>query len=121
MKRFHHMPFGAEPGDGGTHFRLWAPGARQVELLLGGDDGEHSLTLASHDDGWYRTHAAGVGAGSRYRYRIDGDLCVPDPASRCNPDDVHGASLVVDPLAFVQQCHQAARVRFLHQRLERCR
>jgi malto-oligosyltrehalose trehalohydrolase len=100
MKRCHHMPFGAEPDDGGTRFRLWAPGARQVELLLGDENGEQGLTLTSHAGGWYQTHAPGVGAGSRYRYRIDGDLCVPDPASRCNPDDVHGASLVVDPLAF---------------------
>ena len=94
------MPFGAEPDDGGTRFRLWAPGARQVELLLGDADGEQSLTLTSHADGWHQTDLPGVGAGYRYRYRIDGDLCVPDPASRCNPDDVHGASLVVDPLAF---------------------
>ena len=39
-------------------------------------------------------------AGSRYRFQIDGGLLVPDPASRANPDDVHGASRVVDPLAF---------------------
>jgi malto-oligosyltrehalose trehalohydrolase len=100
MKRRHHMPFGAEVGDGGTPFSLWAPGARQVELLLDDENGERLLTLASHAGGWYQTHVPGAGAGSRYRYRIDGDLCVPDPASRCNPDDVHGASLVVDPLAF---------------------
>ena len=100
MKRHHHMPFGAEPDDSGTHFRLWAPGAGLVELLLDAGHGEQNLTLTSHAGGWYRTHVPGVGAGSRYRYRIDGDLCVPDPASRCNPDDVHGASLVVDPLAF---------------------
>src|SRR5690606_21659937 len=42
-------------------------------------------------------------AGSRYRYRIDGRLLVPDPASRFNPDDVHGASEVIDPGAFVWQ------------------
>jgi malto-oligosyltrehalose trehalohydrolase len=94
------MPFGAEPDKGGTRFRLWAPGARQVELLLDDVNGTRDLTLASQAGGWHQTYVPGVGAGCRYRYRIDGELCVPDPASRCNPDDVHGASLVVDPLAF---------------------
>ena len=103
MKRHHPMPFGAELHGDGTRFRLWAPGAGQVELLLDAGDGEQSLTLTSHPGGWHETHVPGTGPGSRYRYRIDGDLCVPDPASRCNPDDVHGASLVVDPLAFEWQ------------------
>ena len=38
--------------------------------------------------------------GTRYRYRIDGELLVPDPAARFQPGDVHGASEVVDPLAY---------------------
>ncbi|MDD3650865.1 malto-oligosyltrehalose trehalohydrolase [Immundisolibacter sp.] len=100
MKRRHRMPFGAELDGDGTRFRLWAPGAHRVELLLDDGSGERDLTLASHAGGWYQAQVAGVGAGCRYRYRIDGTLQVPDPASRCNPDDVHGPSLVVDPLAF---------------------
>ncbi|MFX7849396.1 hypothetical protein ABTK11_20030, partial [Acinetobacter baumannii] len=39
-------------------------------------------------------------AGSLYRYRINGDNEVPDPASRRNPNDVHGPSEVVDPTEF---------------------
>jgi maltooligosyltrehalose trehalohydrolase len=42
-----------------------------------------------------------AGAGARYRYRVDGWQEVPDPASRYQPEDVHGASQVVDPAAFV--------------------
>ena len=39
-----------------------------------------------------------VRPGARYRFRLpDGGLCVPDPASRAQPDDAHGPSLVVDP------------------------
>ena len=38
--------------------------------------------------------------GSRYGYRIDGNLVVPDPASRFQPDDVHGLSLVIDPQSY---------------------
>ena len=39
-------------------------------------------------------------AGTRYAFRIDGGSVVPDPASRSNPDDVHGSSALVDPHAF---------------------
>jgi 1,4-alpha-glucan branching enzyme len=34
------------------------------------------------------------------RYRIDGGQEVPDPASRYQPEDVHGPSAVVDPEGF---------------------
>ncbi len=43
---------------------------------------------------------AGCGAGTRYRYRLADGLFVPDPASRCQPEDVHGPSVVVDPRAY---------------------
>jgi maltooligosyltrehalose trehalohydrolase len=39
-------------------------------------------------------------AGDSYRYRLPDGLVVPDPASRFNPGDVHGASQVIDPVAY---------------------
>lgn len=95
------MPFGATvQAAGDVLFRLWAPAARQVELCL---DGAEPLAMARAEGGWFELRTARAGAGSRYRYRIDGHLEVPDPASRCNPEDVHGASVVVDPLEFEWQ------------------
>jgi len=94
------MPFGAELDGGGreTRFRLWAPGAREVELCIEQPPAQPAPMRAA-GEGWFEliTQAR---AGTRYRFRIDGDLRVPDPASRCNPDDVHGASEVVDPRAY---------------------
>ncbi|MGQ0835774.1 MAG: malto-oligosyltrehalose trehalohydrolase [Gammaproteobacteria bacterium] len=91
------MPFGAELTDEGrARFRLWAPSAREVELLLE----DRPFVMRRDEDGWYELVTDAARAGSRYRYRIDGDLQVPDPASRFNPDDVHAASAVVDPLEF---------------------
>ncbi len=90
------MPFGAEITSDGTRFALWAPTAREVNLVL--DDTEHPLTADA--EGWYRHVSEQARAGSRYGYRIDGDLVVPDPASRFQPDDVHGLSLVVDPQSY---------------------
>jgi malto-oligosyltrehalose trehalohydrolase len=94
------MPFGAEPLDAGlTRFRLWAPSASRVELALVANGASSHTAMEAVGQGWHEVVAA-AGAGARYRFRIDGGLEVPDPASRSNPDDVHGPSTVVDPAAF---------------------
>ncbi|WP_230530910.1 malto-oligosyltrehalose trehalohydrolase [Microvirga roseola] len=96
MRRFHPMPFGAESTAEGTRFALWAPTAKEVRLVLDGTE----RSMPADRDGWYRLVAEEARAGSRYGYRIDGNLTVPDPASRFQPDDVHGLSLVVQPDAY---------------------
>jgi malto-oligosyltrehalose trehalohydrolase len=101
MKRFHSMPFGAAITPDGVRFRLWAPAAGSVDVGVGAT--AHNLVwhAAQRDsDGWFEHKIAGVGPGTRYRFRVDGSIEVPDPASRFNPDDVRGASEVVDPLAY---------------------
>ena len=90
------MPFGAEVmDDGAVRFRLWAPAARRVALCIEGASAP--LPLTGSDDGWFELATRAVAAGGRYRYLIDGEILVPDPASRSNPDDVEGPSAVVDP------------------------
>jgi malto-oligosyltrehalose trehalohydrolase len=91
------MPFGAAVTEEGVRFRLWAPDARAVGLCL---ENETELAMSAGDDGWFELRTDQARAGSRYRFRIDAGLRVPDPASRYNPDDVHAASEVVDPLGF---------------------
>ena len=87
------LPFGANPKDGGTHFRLWAPRQKQVSVQIEGRDAVPMRPLA---DGWFEAEAA-CGAGTPYRYLLESGLAVPDPAARAQADDVHGPSLVVDP------------------------
>jgi maltooligosyltrehalose trehalohydrolase len=77
---------------GGVTFRLWAPGAKRVDLVL---DDVHPMR--AQPQGWFETTIPDARPGTRYRFRIDGDLVVPDPASRFQPEDVHGPSEVVDP------------------------
>jgi malto-oligosyltrehalose trehalohydrolase len=78
-----------------TRFTLWAPASEKVELLLEDD----ALPMERHEDGTFvLTTRATPGIG--YRYRVDGEGEVPDPASRHQPEDVHGPSAVVDPEAF---------------------
>ena len=96
MKRRHEMGFGATVlDDGAVRFRLWAPAARQVGLCL--DGASHPLPLAAGPGGWYELTTREASRGTPYRYRIDDELSVPDPASRHNPRDVDGPSVVVDP------------------------
>jgi malto-oligosyltrehalose trehalohydrolase len=86
-----NMRFGAEVGADGVTFRLWAPAARRVELVL---DKTHPMQVLA--DGWYEIKIAGLQAGALYRYRIDGDLEVPDPASHFQPSDIDGPSEVIE-------------------------
>ena len=99
IARAHRMPFGAECGTdgGGTRFRLWAPGARQVDLWL--EESKQALPMPRDAEGWAELTVPDAGPGTRYRFRIDGEMLVPDPASRYQPEDVHGPSEVVAPAA----------------------
>jgi maltooligosyltrehalose trehalohydrolase len=84
-------PFGPLITPENVIFRLWAPGAQRVELL---HDKAHEMRRT--DDGWFKLGIPGAKPGDRYKFRIDGEIEVPDPASRFQPDDVHGPSEVID-------------------------
>ncbi len=95
------LTLGALPSRFGTSFRVQAPGAAQVELLV--ETGEAAGTiveLANRGDGVFETTLKHVRTGDHYRYRVDGRGPFPDPASRHQPSGVHGPSTVVDPHAF---------------------
>ena len=96
------MPFGATLlGDGTTHFRVWAPERRRVEVVIESGEGKSSLPLAAQDGGEFATIAQRVRAGARYGFRLDGGaLVLADPASRSQPDGPEGLSEVIDPNAF---------------------
>src|SRR6266540_1846493 len=96
-------PIGAELiGPNQTHFRVWAPKAQQVDLVLEEnttkDSGQtfHALDV---EQGGYFSGTANAGAGTLYRFRVNNNL-YPDPASRFQPDGPHGPSCIVDPAQF---------------------
>jgi len=97
------LAVGAElqPG-GGTHFRVWAPKRRSVEvILLDGDrEGGKSFPLDQEEDGYFSALVNEANAGSRYKLRVDGKETFPDPASHWQPDGPHGISAVVDHQKF---------------------
>ncbi|WP_160109329.1 malto-oligosyltrehalose trehalohydrolase [Pseudomonas izuensis] len=79
-----------------TQFALWAPDAFYVSVEL--ENGQ-SLPLLPQADGWFVINTR-CPAGTGYRFNIDGELEVPDPASRAQAGDIHQHSVVVDPHAY---------------------
>jgi maltooligosyltrehalose trehalohydrolase len=92
---------GALVGPEGVRFRVWAPAASTVELVL---DGQATIALERGEGGYHSLSTTKAGPGSLYRYRIDNGPPLPDPASRYQPEGVHGPSQVVDPAAH-EWCH----------------
>lgn len=103
---------GATVVDGGVRFEVWAPDATSVSVHVHdavGPDGNTDTDVTvfplervtaptgAPDDGCWATVVPGRGAGTRYRFSVDGDAPLPDPASALQPDGVHGPSEVVDP------------------------
>jgi maltooligosyltrehalose trehalohydrolase len=83
--------FGARLTGDGASFRLWAPAAKRVELLL-----DKPQQMRRGDDGLFTTDVAGLKAGAHYKFRINGEIDVPDPASAFQPKDVSGPSELID-------------------------
>ncbi|MFP6561024.1 malto-oligosyltrehalose trehalohydrolase [Paraburkholderia sp. B3] len=107
----HCLPFGAQLTGAAraqphTRFRFWAPSCRTVQVIFeGAADGgtpPAPLDMTPTGNGWFEAEAP-CGAGTLYRYRIDGGQAVPDPASRFQPQGVHGPSEVLDPRAYAWQ------------------
>ncbi|PWW03572.1 maltooligosyl trehalose hydrolase [Hoeflea marina] len=82
--------------DGKARFRLWAPDRDDVDLELVDDV---TLPMARDADGWFEIETAAP-PGTCYRFRLDDDLAVPDPASRLQSGGVHAWSVVTDPEAY---------------------
>lgn len=95
----HWRPsIGAWPEFDGVRFRVWAPKEESVALVIDGNS-PRVEPLERLPDGTFGAHVPGLSAGTRYRYRIaSGDF--PDPASRFQPEGVHGPSEVIDPQEF---------------------
>ncbi|MBW4021913.1 MAG: malto-oligosyltrehalose trehalohydrolase [Proteobacteria bacterium] len=91
------MPHGAELHENGVRFRLWAPGETRVSIEI---DGREAVHMARQPDGWHELITIGAHPGSLYRFVVSNGLRVPDPASRFQPQDVHGPSEVIDPAAY---------------------
>jgi maltooligosyltrehalose trehalohydrolase len=89
-------PLGATVVGPHTEFRVWAPRAKRVDVLLANSG--RLTRLDPEGDGVF-AGAMEAPEGTDYYYRLDG-IVRPDPRSRHQPQGVHGPSRVVDPSRF---------------------
>jgi len=83
-----------------VRFTVWAPRstAPSVRLRTAAGNVDHPLRAVDGQRGVFTACVDGIGAGTRYSFVLEpGARALPDPASRWQPDGVHGASCVVDP------------------------
>jgi malto-oligosyltrehalose trehalohydrolase len=88
--------FGAKLTTDGASVRLWAPAAKRADLQLA----KKSCAMRRGQDGWFSADISDVKAGARYKFRIDDEIDVPDPASAFQPDDVFGPSELIDHASY---------------------
>jgi maltooligosyltrehalose trehalohydrolase len=97
-KKDWDLDLGAKVTCQGVRFRVWAPKVRSVSLRMVGEPDD--LLMNPEPKGYFTTFLVNGKEGTRYYYVLDGDRARPDPASRFQPEGVHGPSGVIDPALF---------------------
>ncbi|MCA1644355.1 MAG: malto-oligosyltrehalose trehalohydrolase [Chloroflexi bacterium] len=92
------LDMGATPTADGVQFRVWAPAPARVEVELA-DTGQ-LVAMDRDGDALWSAFVSSARPGTRYGYRLNGQLSRPDPYSRSQPQGPHGPSAVVDPNAY---------------------
>ncbi len=114
-----HAPIGAEPGRGGTHFRVWAPAHQRLDLVLLEPSAadvpdalvvprRQTIPLDPEADGYFSGFVPGAAAGDLYFFGLEDGSMSPDPASRFQPVGPFGPSEIVDPSNFEWTDHDWA-------------
>jgi maltooligosyltrehalose trehalohydrolase len=91
---------------GGAWFRVWAPAARRLDVVVARTKAETAsepgeiYPLSREAEGVFAGRLGGMSPGTCYWYRVNQDRLLPDPASRFQPQGVHGPSALVDPGSF---------------------
>jgi len=86
--------------DGTVRFRVWAPRVQELAVLLP-HRGGNPVPLAAEGNGYFSGVVAGIAEGEQYLYLLDREIARPDPASRSQPEGVHGPSRVVAADSFI--------------------
>lgn len=84
--------------DGSWQFLLWAPHSKSVSIKLA--ENGCTIPMDALSDGYHQAVVGEVSAGVRYFYRLEDGRELPDPASRFQPEGVHGPSQLVDTGGF---------------------
>jgi len=96
------LPQGADLFEGGVRYRVWSPeNARLSVEVKAAESGEERVAPLALDAAGYHHGIDPAGrSGDLYKFRVEGKGAFPDPASRWQPQGVHGPSMVIDPAAY---------------------
>src|SRR5258706_7569243 len=96
INRENRVPLGAnQRADGAWEFLAWAPDRQKVDLhVLGARN--RLIPMVKNRCGYHQVVVNDLEPQSRYVYRLDDSQEYPDPASRFQPDAVHGPSEITD-------------------------
>ena len=75
-------------------FTVWAPFRKKVELIIENDNSRQSMN--KNDHGYWTAQVQDIKPGTPYYFLLDGEGKLPDPASKSQPQGVHGPSAVID-------------------------
>src|SRR5258706_11678709 len=89
------MPGATYLGAGRCEFVVWAPLSAELKVCLAGAGAERVVPLSGSDNGYYHGILDGVDPGTNFWYQTNSTTRRPDPASRFQPQGVHGPSQVV--------------------------
>jgi maltooligosyltrehalose trehalohydrolase len=104
LKNLNALPWRLEFGATCIHassveFRVWAPKADSLAVKIIGSVGE-PIPLSQESFGYWKGTVEDISPGTRYQYLLNHTIERPDPASRSQPDGVHGPSEIIDTHAF---------------------
>ena len=90
------LPLGATPLPGpGWQFVVWAPIAKNLSIHIVGHS-HRVVPMQKSASGYFETAIQKLECDARYFYRFEDGRELPDPASRFQPEGVHGPSQVID-------------------------
>ena len=87
--------FGHHFQDNQTSFRVWAPRCKTVQLETR-DPRPQFREMKQAADGFYEISVDDVSHGDAYRFRLNGEISRPDPASHAFEDSVHQWNTAID-------------------------
>ncbi|NJW53237.1 malto-oligosyltrehalose trehalohydrolase [Salinimicrobium sp. CDJ15-91] len=82
-------------GNGICEFCVWAPQVDSVEVVI--RENTRSYPLTQDKKGYWHTRLSEIEPGSHYKFRLNGESELPDPASKSQPEGVHSWSQIIDP------------------------
>lgn len=94
------MRIGAHPLENEMcDFTVWAPHRENVSVKILSPS-EQLIPMNKDKLGYWHAKVKNIPSGALYLYSLDQSVERPDPASRCQPQGVHGPSQVIDHTNF---------------------